>query len=162
MTTRRTLLVGGAAVALLAVAGCSGGTPEAAPPAAAGPATLAITATGAAGMNPGPDGGDRPLTLTVLQLRDTTAFDAADFLGLQSPQAALGASLISATEVPLAPGGTATATVPLDPGATAVAVVGGFRDPSGKVFRSVTPVTAGASAALSVQVTSAGLTVGLA
>jgi type VI secretion system protein VasD len=160
MTDRRMILCGGGALGLLTLAGCGGGgaAEPPPPPAAVGPAAVTVEATGAAGMNPGPDGTDRPLTLTVLQLRATPTFERTDFLALQSPEGALGADLISATRVALAPGGTAAAVIPLDPTTTAIGVIGGYRDPAGKVFRVVVPVTAGQSATLAVGVTASGLT----
>ena len=77
---RRAFLIGGSAVLLVACA-------------PSGPGSVTIVAQGAAGMNPGPDGADRPLTLQVLQLRGAGAFDGADFFGLQNASAALGGDL---------------------------------------------------------------------
>ena len=156
MTERRTLLAGGGMLALLTLVGCTGETPP--PVVPAGPAMATISATGAAGMNPGPDGADRPLTLTVLQLRGTQAFQGADFFALQAPAAALGGDLVSATQIALAPGGTGSAAFELDPATTAIAFVGGYRDPAGKAFRAVVPVQPGSSVNLAVGVTAAGVT----
>ncbi|EYD77455.1 hypothetical protein Rumeso_01004 [Rubellimicrobium mesophilum DSM 19309] len=113
-------------------------------------------------MNPGSDGADRPLTLTVLQLRATGAFEGADFFALQAPETALGGDLVSATQVTLAPGASASTTIPLDPATTALGILGGFRDPAGKAFRVVTPVTPGESANLAVAVTASGVAVSAA
>ncbi|WP_246849400.1 type VI secretion system lipoprotein TssJ [Rubellimicrobium arenae] len=153
MTDRRTLLLGGGALALLAVSACA--KPEEEPP----PAAATITATGAAGANPGPDGADRPLTLTVLQLRSASAFEAADFFALQTPETALGGDLVSATQIALTPGGTASTVVPLDPATTALGIVGGYRDPAGKAFRVVAPVTPGSSVNLNLAATSSGVAI---
>ncbi|MEM9552340.1 MAG: type VI secretion system lipoprotein TssJ [Pseudomonadota bacterium] len=129
--TRRTAILTG--VSMLAVAACR---PE-------DPASLTISAQGAAGMNPGPDGQDRPLTLSVVQMSGTSAFDGADFFALQNPQAALGGDFISAQQIVLTPGSNASTTVPIAAGATAVGVVAGFREPAGKVFRLKTAAPAG-------------------
>jgi type VI secretion system protein VasD len=148
MTDRRSLLAGSGALALLTLAGCG---PE-------GPGSVTIAATGSAGMNPGPDGADRPVTLTVLQLRGTGAFDGADFFALQNPSAALGGDLVKADQIALAPGGTASKVIGLDPSTTAVGIVGGFRDPGGKVFRVKVGVSPTANVGLMVGVSGSGLT----
>lgn len=96
-------------------------------------------------MNPAPDGTDRPLTLTVVQLLGTGNFDGADFFSLQDPAAALGAELARQDQIVLAPGGTASKTVAIQDGVSAVGVIAGFRDPSGKTFRSRIPAPGGAS-----------------
>jgi type VI secretion system protein VasD len=154
MIDRRSILMGGGAVALLALAGCGGPPPEAPP----GPGSVTVAATAAAGANPGPDGAGRPLTLTLLQLRAPGAFAAADFYALQSPAGALGADLVSATQVVLGPGGSGSATLALDPGTTAIGVVAGFRDPSGKVFRATIPVAPTDVFTLNVSVGASGVT----
>ena len=159
MTDRRTLLAGGGALVLLGLSGCAPAPAAAPPPEETGPGSVTIAATGSAGMNPGPDGADRPITLTVVQLRATPTFQAADFFALQSPEAALGADLVSATQLALAPGASAQTVIELDPATTARGIVGGFRDPAGKVFRVVSPVTPGAATTLAVGVTSAGVTI---
>ena len=69
---RRAFLIGGSALLLVACA-------------PAGPGAVTLVAQGAAGMNPGPDGADRPLTLQVLQLRGAGAFDGQ--LALEGMQA---------------------------------------------------------------------------
>jgi type VI secretion system protein VasD len=143
MIERRTLLIGGAALGLLAC------TPT------AGAATVA--ATGAAGMNPGPDGADRPLTLTVIQMRGTGAFDGADFFALADPQTALGGDFIRADSIALAPGASATKVIALDPSVAALGFVAGFRDPAGKTFRAKSAVSPTAKVGFAVQVGAGGL-----
>ena len=97
---RRAFLIGGSAVLLVACA-------------PAGPGSVTLVAQGAAGMNPGPDGADRPLTLQVLQLRGAGAFDGSDFFALQSPATALGGDLVKADTIALAPGGKVTYSLEL-------------------------------------------------
>ena len=63
---RRGFLATGMAV--LTLAACGGEPP---------PTVLSVTAQGAAGMNPGPDGADRPVTLSILQMSGSSAFNAA-------------------------------------------------------------------------------------
>lgn len=117
-----TTLAGGALLA-----GCMG---------EAAPAVLAVSAQSRAGMNPGPGGGDRPVTLTVLQLSSAAAFDKADYFALQDPAGALGADLIRSDQIVLAPGEVATKAITIQPGVSVIGVVGGFRDPNGRTVRS--------------------------
>jgi type VI secretion system protein VasD len=125
-----------------------------------GPGAATVTATGAAGMNPGPDGADRPLTVTVIQMRGTGAFDGADFFALQNPSGALGGDFISADQIALAPGGSATKTIGLDAATVALGFVAGFRDPAGKMFRAKTAVSPTDTVSFAVEVGPSGLTVG--
>ncbi|MEX5729117.1 type VI secretion system protein VasD [Rhodovulum iodosum] len=141
---RRYILAGGGAALFLA--GCQ-----------AGPGAVTVSAQGAAGMNPGPDGSDRPLTLTVMQLRGAAAFDGADFYALQTPAAALGGDLIKTDQIVLAPGGSASRVIGIETGAAVIGVVGGFRDPAGKVFRVKTAAPAKGDAGLIVRVGPGGL-----
>lgn len=141
---RRAFLIGGSALLLVACA-------------PAGPGSVTIVAQGAAGMNPGPDGADRPLTLQVLQLRGAGAFDGADFFALQSPATALGADLVKADTIALVPGGKATKTVTLEPTTALIAIVAGFRDPAGKQFRAKSSVSPTDAVTFALDVTASGI-----
>ncbi|MBN8632741.1 MAG: type VI secretion system lipoprotein TssJ [Rhodobacterales bacterium] len=141
---RRAFLIGGSAVLLVACA-------------PAGPGSVTLVAQGTAGMNPGPDGADRPLTVQVLQLRGAGAFDGADFFALQSPATALGGDLVKADTIALAPGGKATKTVTLEATTALIAVVAGFRDPAGKQFRAKSSVSATDAVTFALDVTASGI-----
>lgn len=141
---RRAFLIGGSALLLVACA-------------PAGPGAVTLVAQGAAGMNPGPDGADRPLTLQVLQLRGAGAFDGADFFALQNASAALGGDLVKADTIALAPGGKATKTITLDPTTALIAVVAGFRDPAGKQFRAKSPVSPTDAVTFALDVSASGI-----
>jgi type VI secretion system protein VasD len=145
MNSRREFLVGLAGLTVLVSCGPSG------------PGSVTIVAQGVAGMNPGPDGTDRPLTLQIVQLRGTGAFDAADFFSLQTPSAALGGDFIKADQMALAPGGKATVSIGLDPGTVIIGVIAGFRDPGGKVFRAKSSVSATGDVTFQVNVTASGI-----
>lgn len=145
---RRTLLALGATAFLLA--GCGGGEPP--------PIVLAVTAQGSPGMNPGPDGADRPVTVNVLQLSGTGAFDAADYLALQDPATALGSDLVKADQIVLAPGETVVRAIPVQAGVTAIGVTAGFRDPTGRTVRQKIAAPA-ASGPVTISVGSGGLSV---
>ncbi|MGP3698902.1 type VI secretion system lipoprotein TssJ [Rhodobacter sp. NSM] len=147
MADRRSFLAGAGALALLAA--CGG--PKA--------GTLTVTANGAAGMNTGPDGTDRPLTVQILQLRSTAAFDAADFFTLQNPQVALAADLLKVDLVTLVPGTPVAKQIPLDPAVAAIGVVAGFRNAGGRTYRSRFTVSPTGNSELRIDVGGGGLVV---
>ena len=152
MLNRRAFLATSAAAGLLAA--CGGGPP--------GPAAVTVAVTGAAGMNPGPDGADRPVTLTILRLKDAGAFNSADFFALQNdPAAALGADLVGMDQLAVAPGASASKTVSFEPEATTLGLMAALRDPTGKVWRSVAPVAPGKAATATVTLGPSGLTLAM-
>lgn len=144
---RRSFLITSALGAGAFLTGCMG---------EAAPAVLSVRAQGQAGMNPGPGGADRPVTITVLQLASSAAFDAADYFALQNPSTALGSDLIRSDQLVLAPGGSATKAITIQPGAAVIGVVGGFRTPAGRTVRSKIAAP-GASSGLLINVGSGGL-----
>ena len=95
--------------------------------------------------------------MQVLQLRGAGAFDGADFFALQSPATALGADLVKADTIALAPGGKATKTVTLDPTTALIAIVAGFRDPAGKQFRAKSSVSPTDAVTFALDVTASGI-----
>jgi len=107
----------------------------------AGPGSVTIVAQSAAGANKGGDGVDRPITLQVVQMRGTGAFDAADALALQNPAAALGGDFIRVDLITVPPGGKVSKTIGLDAGVAAIGVVAGFINPAGKAFRAKSAVS---------------------
>jgi len=119
---RNFLIIGGCGLAL---AGCM----ETAAP------VISLRVSGTPGMNPGPYGADRPVTVSVLQLSGSSAFDAADVFALQDPAAALGGELIRSDQIVLAPGATAARDITLQTGVTTIGVTAGFREPAGKIVR---------------------------
>lgn len=151
MLDRRTLILLTGAAGLAAA--CGG------PP---GPATVTLAFTGAPGMNPGPDGVDRAATVQILRLRDAGAFATADMYALTSdPAAALGADLVGADQVALAPGGSATKAFQVEPEATAVGLVALLRAPGGKVWRTSFPVGPGSTVSGKVTLGPGGLVLAL-
>jgi len=120
---RRTFLVTGSAG--FALAGCMGPASN----------NMTVKVQGSAGMNPGADGQDRPVTVTILQMTGSSAFDAADYVSLQSPSSALGSELLRADQIVVAGSSPVTQVIAVQPGAAVIGVVGGFRSPTGKVVR---------------------------
>jgi type VI secretion system protein VasD len=149
LLNRRAFLATSAAAALLA--GC-GGPPK--------PASVTVAATGGAGMNRGPDGADRPVTLSLMRLKDAGAFNTADYFALQEDAAsALGADLLGMDQVVVAPGASVSKTVAVEPEATSLGIIASLRDPTGKVWRTVTPVKPGSTVTVTVGLGSSGLAV---
>ncbi len=145
---RREFLFGSVVLGLTGLSAC----------APSGPGVVTVVAQGSAGMNPGPDGADRPLTLQIVQMRSAGAFDGADFFALQNPQAALGGEFIKADQIALTAGAAKTLAIGLDAGTTVIGVIAGFRDPGGKNFRAKAAVSATESVTFAVTVTKSGVT----
>jgi type VI secretion system protein VasD len=147
---RRFVLLSGAGL----LAAC-GGEPPPPPP---GPATVNLRVSGEPGMNPGPDGSDRPVTVQVMRLRDLGAFNTADFFALQEdPSGALAADLAAMEQLAVPPGGAAATTLSVTPDAPFLALVALFRDPSGKVFRTAAPITPDANVTADVTLGPGGM-----
>jgi len=153
MLHRRALLATAAAGLLAA---CGGKAPP-------GPAVVTVTATGQPGMNPGPDGADRPVTLSLLRLRDAGVFNSADMFALQEdPATALAADLVGMDQLAIAPGGSASKTITFEPDATQLGLLALLRDPAGKVWRRAVPVAPGMQATATVILGPQGLALTLA
>lgn len=151
MIARRSFLLGTGALAL---AGCGGKPP--------GPTTVALSFTGGAGMNPGPDGSDRPVTVSVLRLKDLGAFSGADYFALSGdPAAALGGALVGMSQVAVPPGGTAALDVAFEPEAAFLGLVALVRDPNGKVWRASAPVVPHKAATGKVTLSPGGVSLAL-
>ncbi|WP_252737555.1 type VI secretion system lipoprotein TssJ [Citreicella sp. C3M06] len=142
--SRRFILAAGASA--LALGACQ----EAAAP------VLSLRADASPGMNPGPDGADRPVTVTVLQMSGASNFDSADVFALQNASAAVGAELVKADQIVLAPGVSVSRDIAIAPGTTVIGVTAGFRDPAGKVLRRKVPAP-GADSGLVISVGPGGI-----
>jgi type VI secretion system protein VasD len=130
---RREFLATSASLSLLAACG------EEPPP---DPTIVSVTATGAPGMNPAPDGTDRPATLFLARLKENASFNSADLFALQAePATAIGAALVGIDQLVIAPGGSAAKTLTFEPEATMLGLIAVLRDPGGKVWRLATLVT---------------------
>lgn len=145
---RRTFILTG--VAGLGLAGC---VPSA--------ANMAVSVQGKAGMNPGSDGQDRPVTVSILQMSGSSAFDAADYVSLQNPSAALGSELVKADQIVISGTAPVSRVIPVQTGALVIGVVGGFISPSGKIVRRKVAAPA-KDAGLIIGVSASGISVSLA
>ena len=88
--------------------------------------TLKITVAG--DVNPDENGRASPIFLQVIELRDTTAFERADYLKIyQDARTELAASFINSTEIgPLFPNTTRTEELRLNTVTSALGFIGGF------------------------------------
>jgi type VI secretion system protein VasD len=134
------------------VSACQSGPPK--------PSTVTVNLAGQAGMNPGPDGGARPVTVLIMRLRSTGKFNSADYFALQGdPGAALGGDLIGSDQVAVAPGKTASKPIGVEAEATALGLVALLREPGGRNWRSTLSVSPGSKFAVNVTLGSGGMTV---
>ncbi|ESX71551.1 MULTISPECIES: type VI secretion system lipoprotein TssJ [unclassified Mesorhizobium] len=122
------------------------------------PSVITVKLTGAAGMNPGPGGGDRPVTVLVMRLRSTGKFNSADYFALQGDAgSALAGDLIGSDQIAVAPGKTATKTITVEPDATALGFVALIREPGGRNWRTTKSVSPGSNFTINVTLGSGGI-----
>ena len=148
MMHRRDFLLTIGATGLLAA--CQEGPPK--------PSTVVINFAGQAGMNPGPGGGDRPVTVLILRLKSTGKFNSADYFALQGDAGtALAGDLIGSDQVSVGPGATASKTITVEPEATALGFVALIREPGGRTWRTTKSVSPGSQLTVSVRLGSSGI-----
>lgn len=122
------------------------------------PSVITVKLSGAAGMNPGPGGGDRPVTVLVMRLRSTGKFNSADYFALQGDAgSALAGDLIGSDQIAVGPGKTATKTITVEPDATALGFVALIREPGGRNWRTTKSVSPGSNFAMNVTLGSGGI-----
>jgi type VI secretion system protein VasD len=122
-------------VVLVLAAGCTPKIPK--------PVPIAGNLTAAAEVNPDVSGRPSPVAVKVYQLRSVGSFEASDFFKLYTqPAVALGADLVSSTEIMVRPGESKRFDQEIDPQTRFVGVVAGFRDIENAQWRAVVPVPA--------------------
>ncbi|MEY9558534.1 type VI secretion system lipoprotein TssJ [Sinorhizobium fredii] len=136
------------------ISGCMSGPPKS--------STVTVAAVGQAGMNLAADGGERPVTLLILRLKDIGKFNAADSFALQDPATALGADLVGSDQLTIAPGKTASKTVAFPPEATYLGVVALFREPGGRTWRRTAPIKPESTVTAKIVLNRGGMTLALA
>ena len=95
MIHRRDFIIALGATGL--VSACQSGPPK--------PSTVTVNLAGQAGMNPGPGGGDRPVTVLILRLKSAGKFNSADYFALQGDAGtALAGDLVGSDSVAVGPG----------------------------------------------------------
>lgn len=118
---------------LLAVlVGCAS-APKPPPP----PKDVALHLSAGADLNPDSGGRPSPLVVRVYQLRQDTAFKAAEFFALYDHEKeTLGADLVATQEFVLKPGDSRTVTFKGDAQVHTVAVMAAYRDLRNAVWRA--------------------------
>lgn len=148
MIDRRELMLALGATGLLSA--CQSGPPK--------PSTATINLAGKDGMNAGPDGGARPVTVLIMRLRSTGKFNSADYFALQSDASGtLGGDLIGSDQISVGPGKTASKTLTVEPEAAALGFVALIRDPNGKSWRTTKSVSSGSQFTVNVSIGSGGI-----
>ena len=148
MIDRREFIVALGATGLLTA--CQSGPPK--------PSVITINVTGGAGMNPGPGGGYRPVTVLVMRLRSTGKFNSADYFALQGDAgSALAGDLIGSDQIPVGPGKSASKTITVEPDATALGFVALIREPTGRNWRTTKSVSSGSKFTINVSLGSGGI-----
>lgn len=132
------------------VSACQSGPPK--------PSTVTVNVSGQAGMNPGPDGGDRPVTVLVMRLKSTGKFNSADYFALQGDAgAALAGDLLGSDTLSVGPGQGASKTITVEPEATALGFVALVREPTGRTWRTTKSVSPGSTLTIPVTLGSGGI-----
>ncbi|MBZ9942466.1 type VI secretion system lipoprotein TssJ [Mesorhizobium sp. BR1-1-13] len=148
MIDRRELMIALGATGLLAA--CQSGPPK--------PSVITVNVSGAAGMNPGPGGGDRPVTVLVMRLKSAGKFNSADYFALQGDAgSALAGDLIGSDQIAVAPGKSASKTITVEPDATALGFVALIREPGGRNWRTTKSVSPGSQFTINVTLGSGGI-----
>jgi type VI secretion system protein VasD len=148
MIDRREFIVTLGAAGLLTA--CQSGPPK--------PSAITVNVIGRAGMNPGPGGGDRPVTVLVMRLRSTGKFNSADYFALQGDAgSALAGDLIGSDQIAVGPGKSVSKTITVEPDATALGFVALIREPGGRNWRTTRSVSAGSQFTVNVTLGSGGI-----
>ena len=148
MIHRREFIIALGATGL--VSACQSGPPK--------PSVITVNLAGGAGMNPGPDGGDRPVTVLIMRLKSTGKFNSADYFALQGDAGtALAGDLIGSDQIAVAPGKSASKTITVEPDATALGFVALIREPGGRNWRTTKSVSPGSKFTINVTLGSGGI-----
>lgn len=139
MRTGKSLTYVIAALCLVLLSACS--KDQSGAPAAQDAAAVSLYFSAAAGLNPGADGVAAPVRVRVFELKNSAAFERADYFALaERAVETLGPDLIDQDEVLLRPGQQLHLNRPLDPATRQVGLVVGYREVDRAQWRSVLPV----------------------
>lgn len=148
MIDRRELIFAFGATAL--VGACQSGPPK--------PSTVTINVAGQAGMNPGPGGGDRPVTVLIMRLKSAGKFNSADYFALQGDAGtALAGDLVGSDSIAVGPGQTASKTITVEPEATTLGFVALIREPGGRTWRTTKSVSPGSTVTINARIGGSGI-----
>lgn len=132
------------------VAACQSGPPK--------PSSVVLNFAGTKGMNPGPDGSDRPVTVMIYRLRSAGKFNSADYFALEGNAAGtLGADLLGQDQIAVAPGRTASKAITVEAEGTAIGLVALLRQPNGRSWRVTKSVAPGSKITVNVKLGAGGI-----
>lgn len=127
-----------------------------------GPKTSKVTInlSGGAGMNPGPNGGDRPVVVMIYRLKSTGAFEQADYFALEGSAAGtLGGDLLGMDSVAVGPGRRASQKITVEAEAAAIGFVAFVREPASRRWKSTFPIAPGSQLTINVGLGKGGISV---
>ncbi len=108
------------------------------------PPPIEVTIQASDRVNPDEQGQSLPTLIRLYQLKSAAPLEAADYGAVYgSDKETLGANLLQADEVVVAPGGTATKRIVRVPEATALAAVAVVRRPAAGAWRSIVELPGG-------------------
>jgi type VI secretion system protein VasD len=121
---------------------------------------ITVRVSGGAGMNPGPNGGDRPVVVMIYRLRSTGTFDQADYFALEGDAAAtLAGDLMGTDTLAVAPGKLASKMITVEPEAAALGFVAFVREPTGRQWKVTTAMSPGKKLTINVALGRGGMSV---
>lgn len=121
-----------------------GSAPPAPPAVVPEPPTIVnLKINSAADLNADANGAGAPVMLRIYQLRETSAFNSADFFSLfDKDQATLGAEMARKQELLIKPNNQQTLSLQLEPDITALGFFAAFRQLDSAQWRAILPVHA--------------------
>jgi type VI secretion system protein VasD len=124
------------------------------------PSKLTVNLIGGAGMNPGPNGGDRPVVVMIYRLKSTGAFQQADYFALEGNAAGtLGGDLLGMDSVAVGPGRRASQAITVEVEAAALGFVAFVREPASRRWKSTLPISPGSNLTINVGLGKGGISI---
>ncbi|MVF23013.1 type VI secretion system lipoprotein TssJ [Methylocaldum sp. BRCS4] len=145
-------------VTFLLLAGCAADEPKPTPPP---PTVVQLRIEALPDINLDGEGRPSPLLLRVYQLRETAAFNGADFFQLyQNEKSVLGADIAGKEEFILRPGEKRELSFEAKPDAKAVGVFAAYRDLDSAQWRASAAIPPNTTSIIKLRVTSDRLDLG--
>jgi len=121
---------------------------------------VTVNVVGGAGMNPGPNGGDRPVMVLIYRLKSTGMFEQADYFALDANAAGtLGGDLLGMDAVVLAPGRRERQDITVEPEAAALGFAAFVREPASRQWKSTFAISPGSRLTINVALGRGGISV---
>jgi type VI secretion system protein VasD len=122
------------------------------------PSKVTINVVGGPGMNPGPNGGDRPVVVMIYRLKSTGAFEQADYFALQgNAGGTLAGDLLGMDTVAVGPGRRASQNITVEPEAAALGFVAFVREPASRRWKSTHAMQPGSQLTITVSLGKGGI-----